>query len=367
MCATALSFQECEDIQRPLINAILPKMGISRKAARAVVLGMAQFGGPGLDHLATLQGHSRLQYLLGHIRCGDHTGQLMRMPIEYTQPECDTMDNILEQDYDRFSNCIINKKWITEIWQHLYSFKATVAVQQKWKPCLGQINDIAIMDCLTASNQLSRGGLQDINRCRIYIWVFFLSYIMNIQGRSIKTWAISGRRQTARTSAWAWQVQQRPTIWKAWKDALELLAPERTVTPALGAWIKEHHHTQEWYYDTDDKTIYQNGQWEKLQAQNIGRLRFCTVGTPCDITSKTTHIIDIKHRARYKKIVHQDEVKQYVESQSTLLNTYTSGIGNCIHALPKHVQRLVGNIPTLAMPMGWDTTEPTHLIVATDG
>jgi hypothetical protein len=72
MCATTLSLQECEYIQRPGINAILPKMGINRKAARVVVFGMAQFGGLGLDHLVTLQGHRRLQYLLGHLWCGDH-------------------------------------------------------------------------------------------------------------------------------------------------------------------------------------------------------------------------------------------------------------------------------------------------------
>jgi hypothetical protein len=113
MCATTLSFRECEEIQRPVINAILPKMGINRKAAIAVVFGAAQFGGLGMDQLATLQWHSRLQYILGHIRCGDHTGQLMRILIEYTQLGCGTTENILEQDYDKFSNCIMNKNWIT--------------------------------------------------------------------------------------------------------------------------------------------------------------------------------------------------------------------------------------------------------------
>jgi hypothetical protein len=196
-----------------------------------------------LDHLATLQGHSRLQYLLGHLRCGDNTYQLMRMLIEYTQLECGTMENILEQDYNRFSNCIINKNWITNVWQHLHSCKATVVVQQKWKPRV-RVNDTAIMDCLTASNQFTRRELQDINRCRIQMRVFFLSDITNIQGTLIETWTISGKRQTTRMSAWAWPVQQRPTVWKAWKDAIEFLAPERTVTPALGAWIKEHHQTK---------------------------------------------------------------------------------------------------------------------------
>jgi hypothetical protein len=41
MCATALSLQEFKDIQCPVISAILPKMGINRKAARAVVFGTA--------------------------------------------------------------------------------------------------------------------------------------------------------------------------------------------------------------------------------------------------------------------------------------------------------------------------------------
>jgi hypothetical protein len=109
MCATTLSFQECKDIQRPVVNTILLKMRINRKASREVVFVTAQFGGLRLDHLATLQGRSRLQYLLGHLRCGDHTGQLKRILIEYTQLECGTMENILEQDYNRFSNCIINK------------------------------------------------------------------------------------------------------------------------------------------------------------------------------------------------------------------------------------------------------------------
>jgi hypothetical protein len=56
-----------------------------------------------------------------------------------------------------------------------------------------------------------------------------------------------------------------------------------------------------------------------------------------------------------------------VEEQPTLLNTYTYSIVNCIQALPKHVQRLVGNIPTINTPTGWDTAEPKDLIVATDG
>jgi hypothetical protein len=50
--------------------------------------------------LIDTHGHIILQYLIGHLRYGDHTGQLMRMLIEYTQLECGTIENILKEDYE---------------------------------------------------------------------------------------------------------------------------------------------------------------------------------------------------------------------------------------------------------------------------
>jgi hypothetical protein len=80
-----LTKQDCEEIQKPVVNAILPNMGIARSAPRAVFFGTSQFGGLGLTQIAAMQGHTRLQYLLGHLRCGDVTGHLMQMLLKYTQ------------------------------------------------------------------------------------------------------------------------------------------------------------------------------------------------------------------------------------------------------------------------------------------
>jgi hypothetical protein len=93
--ATTLTKEECEDIQRPVVNNILPKMGIARSAPRKVVFGTKQYDGLGLTHLAVLQGNSRLQYLPGHFRCGDTTCELMQMLLEYTQLECGCRGNPL--------------------------------------------------------------------------------------------------------------------------------------------------------------------------------------------------------------------------------------------------------------------------------
>jgi hypothetical protein len=125
---TTLSQQECYDIQKPVINAILPKMGIGRKAHPSVVFDTAQFGGLGLEHLAAYQGKNRLQYLMGHLRCNITTGKLMRSILDYTQLECGCSGNALEEDYERYSRVLLMENWLTGIWEHLHSCKSTMKI-----------------------------------------------------------------------------------------------------------------------------------------------------------------------------------------------------------------------------------------------
>jgi hypothetical protein len=49
----------------------------------------------------------------------------------------------------------------------------------------------------------------------------------------------------------------------------------------------------------------------------------------------------------------------------THIHNYTSGIGISFLALPRHIQRLTGDIPALPTPFDFD--EPVDLIIATDG
>jgi hypothetical protein len=139
---TSLSYQEYDDMQKPIVTSILPKIGINRKASRAVVFGTAQHGGLGLDHLATVQLYGQLQCLLGSIRCNDTTGQLARMMIEFVELECGCTGNVLEQDYERYHGTIIDKNWITEICSHLQLYDAKIQINGLWTPQPGREGDI---------------------------------------------------------------------------------------------------------------------------------------------------------------------------------------------------------------------------------
>jgi hypothetical protein len=51
----------------------------------------------------------------------------------------------------------------------------------------------------------------------------------------------------------------------------------------------------------------------------------------------------------------------------THIHNYTAGIGLSFIALPRHVQRLAGDIPALQTPPPFYFDEPVDLIIATDG
>jgi hypothetical protein len=100
--ATSLNIKECEELQRPVVNAILPKMVLNRNTSSSVVFGTSEYGGLGLDHLAVVQGFGQLQYLIGSLQTQDIIGYLYQMLLEYTQLECGTATPILEANFARY-------------------------------------------------------------------------------------------------------------------------------------------------------------------------------------------------------------------------------------------------------------------------
>jgi hypothetical protein len=174
--ATTLTKQDCEEIQETIVKAILPNMGIARSAPRAIVFGTAQFGGLGITHLAALQGHTRLKYLLGHLICGDSTGRLMQMILEYTHSECGYRGNPIAQDYNNYSALLINKNWIMKVWEHLHTCKATVEVEGLWQPEANREQDTVIVETLIASGTLTKKELKYIKYCRIPSVILYIGY-----------------------------------------------------------------------------------------------------------------------------------------------------------------------------------------------
>jgi hypothetical protein len=78
--APKLNVKECEEIQRPVVNAILPKIGVNRNTSRHVVFNKC--GGLGFNHLVAVQVFAQLQYLIETLHTQDTTGDLCQMLLD---------------------------------------------------------------------------------------------------------------------------------------------------------------------------------------------------------------------------------------------------------------------------------------------
>jgi ribonuclease HI len=100
---------------------------------------------------------------------------------------------------------------------------------------------------------------------------------------------------------------------------------------------------------------------------NIGRLRFRSETHSCDEPNLCTYVVEVNEWTRYMEIVRKYKINETSIIEIDHVITYTSGIGGSYQALPRHIQRLVGNIPDLELLNGSEENEEQDLIVATDG
>jgi hypothetical protein len=67
------------------------------------------------------------------------------------------------------------------------------------------------------------------------------------------------------------------------------------------------------------------------------------------------------------EIVGKDKIKETQTPVTEHVIEYMSGIRDSCHTLPRHKQRLEGNISEIGIPNGMDVTNEQDIIVSTDG
>jgi hypothetical protein len=58
------------------------------------------------------------------------------------------------------------------------------------------------MESLIASGKFTNKELKEIDYCRIYLQVFYLSNITNVKGNNIEAWVGRGQKQAGHQSTW---------------------------------------------------------------------------------------------------------------------------------------------------------------------
>jgi hypothetical protein len=94
--STTMSYRQLDAIQKPMINAIIPKMGYSSKTTRDVVFGPRKYLGIGLRHLSSEQGVQQTLLLLKHLRANQKLSTLLRIALTWFQLQSGITQPVLE-------------------------------------------------------------------------------------------------------------------------------------------------------------------------------------------------------------------------------------------------------------------------------
>ena len=270
--STFMDDEQLDSIQKPMMNAILPKMGYSSKTSRDVVFGPRQFLGIGSRDLVTEQGVQQSLLLLKHIRSNQDLSTLLRIGLEWFQLHAGITRPILE--CTNLELPYLEPGWFNSLRQFLCSIHAEIHLAMGRVPQLLRQHDHSLMESFCALRRYNSKDLYRLNLCRIHLQVELLSEICTPEGDNLLSESWQGWRPHDSKSTILWPNQARPfeTSWKLWRGALKhaFLSPEviratkaRTSLPLnvrLGPWIGARHHAQRtWnsYVSPDSNILYQ--------------------------------------------------------------------------------------------------------------
>jgi hypothetical protein len=94
--STTMNYRQLDAIQKPMINAILPKLGYSSKTMRDVVFGPRKYIGIGIRHLGSEQGVQQTLLLLKHLRANQKLSTLLRIGLTWFQLQAGITQPVLE-------------------------------------------------------------------------------------------------------------------------------------------------------------------------------------------------------------------------------------------------------------------------------
>ena len=250
--ATHVPTSALRQIERPAVNAFLPKMGYNRHMPRAVVFAPQSSLGCGLRSLAHEQGVQQAMLLIRHLRANSTLGHTLRASIRTYQLVAGTRDPVL-MDTRRICYMERESKWLTTLRQFLTTAHAQIEIDTPWNVPLLRANDEYIMELLLDEQRYSKLTLEILNTVRTFLRVTTLSDIVDHTGLRICPQALSVEINSANRPTfdtlrqstfphWPSRHQAPPrSSLRLWATVLRetLLSSTNTLHVPLGKWLPD--------------------------------------------------------------------------------------------------------------------------------
>lgn len=213
---------------------LLPLLNVNRHVRKGWRRLHQTFGGIGLLHLPTEQLICRLNILQQHYASSSTVGLKLSCSLHWLQIQLGHDDNPLLLDYDKWS-FLTCRSWWVELWHSLHKSSITLTLRYKRHP-KPRKNDMTIMGFLMDTN-IPKCTMTNMNRCRNYLQVLFLSDICTADGKFIERRFLNTTPTPATSTLLFPNEQPSSQDWKVWRSTWHHLTSNtgRLKSP-LGDW-----------------------------------------------------------------------------------------------------------------------------------
>lgn len=224
---TQLSDTECDEIQIPFFQAILPKMGLNRHIPKAVRFGPTKYNGKGLGDFSTEQYILHLEQFIGALRKRQELGDLFRIVMDKYQQLIGSEKHFLTLDPSVYSYG--ESSFMQYLWTKSFDTGTKIILSKAWTLPPYRAGDRYIMDEFVCKVKKSY-VLQRLNDVRIYLRVTRLSDICNTEGNRLDFSILHGRRRPAYGHTW---LKRRKPLEENLKKFREVIISIFKGTPGL--------------------------------------------------------------------------------------------------------------------------------------
>jgi hypothetical protein len=167
--STLMAPDQLNTMQRPMMNAILPKMGYSSKTCRHIVFGPAKHLSTGARDMATERGVQQTLLLLKHIRTNTALSTLLRIGLEWFQLHAGISRPILE--CPDLEIPYLEVGWHRSLRNFLCSVNAHFHLAMARVPRPLREKDHEIMETFLAMQHCTTSELTRLNLCRMHLQI----------------------------------------------------------------------------------------------------------------------------------------------------------------------------------------------------
>ena len=260
-------------INKAHIPQALSSMGFNKTWPIALRFGCHPYGGLQLKHIE-VEALIRKLRSVHDLLHKDDTSKAVKLLFHWYQTAAGISHPVLEMPNQ--STEYVNSKWTNDLIRMLAKYHVKIKLPDTNIQKLQRFNDKFIMDDILSSISSTKIRRQ-LNACRLFLQITFISELTNIDGTHLITGILKGDNSKMSTTTRHWPKQGSPThsTWKVWSKVITQLycvKPHSTILRKenkLGHWLTSHSsrtQSHQFSYSPSHQEIYEqttqgNKQW----------------------------------------------------------------------------------------------------------